>query len=252
MPDDQEPGGRGSAPVWRRIRDALAEEIREGRWPTGARLPSENALAARFGVNRHTLRRAMAALQEEGLVHVRRGAGATVTHAATDYPLSRRTRFTANLLAAGRTPERTLLRLETVAAGRAEAEALEIPKGAPVHLHEGLSRADGVPVAFARAHFPARPLPGLPEALEATRSVTEALTRCGVPDYTRRWTRLTARRPGTLIARHLMIQETTPVLLAESLNVDPQGRPVEYGLTWFCTDRMPVFVGDDPQGGSEA
>jgi GntR family phosphonate transport system transcriptional regulator len=240
------------APLWRRIRDALEAEIREGRWPTGARLPSESALAERFGVNRHTLRRAMAALQEEGMVHVRRGAGATVTHAAVDYPLGRRTRFTASLLAAGRRPGRELLRLETLAAGRAEAEALEIERGAAVHVCEGLTRADGVPVGMARTHFPASPLPGLPEALRATGSITEALALCGVTDYTRRWTRLRASKPGALLARRLMIPETAPVLQAESLSVDPQGRPVEYGLTWFCTDRMPVFVGEDPLGVPEA
>ena len=86
--------GRGGA-IWTRIRDALADEIREGRWATGERLPSETALARRFGVNRHTLRRATAALAEAGMLHVRRGAGATVTHAATDYPIGPRTRFTA-------------------------------------------------------------------------------------------------------------------------------------------------------------
>ncbi|MGM0585800.1 MAG: phosphonate metabolism transcriptional regulator PhnF [Pseudomonadota bacterium] len=250
MPRSGHAGPQG--PLWKQIRDALAGEIREGRWRAGDRLPSESALSARFGVNRHTLRRAMAALREEGLVHVRRGAGATVTHATTDYPLSRRTRFTANLLRAGRRPDRALLRLETLAAGRAEAEALEIARGDPVHVHEGLSRADGVPVALGRAHFPADALPDLPQALRETGSITEALNRCGVPDYTRRWTRLTARRPGALVANHLMIPESLPVLLAESLSVDPQGRPVEYGLTWFCTDRMPVFVGDDPAAEPQA
>lgn len=234
------------APLWRRIRDTLAEEIRQGRWPTGDRLPSEAALSTRFGVNRHTLRRAMAALQDEGLVHVRRGAGATVTWAQTDYPISRRTRFTANLLAAGRRPGRRFLRLETVAASRAEADALALPKGAQVHVCEGLTEADGVPVALARAVFPAAPLRNLLAELEATGSITQALARCGVPDYTRKWTRLTAQKPGAIVANHLMIHDQTPLIRAESLNLDPMGRPVEYGQTWFVTDRMPVFIGDDP------
>lgn len=232
--------------LWRRIRDALATEIAEGRWPPGARLPSETALARRFGVNRHTLRRAMADLREQGVLHVRRGAGATVTQPATDYPLGRRTRFTANLLAAGVRPDRTLLRAETVRAAPAEAAALHLPPRARVHIAEKLSRADGVPVTYARTCWPADPLPGMLEALRESGSVTRALAACGVEDYVRRWTRLTAQRPGALLARHLQIPDAAPVLRAESLSVDSRGRPVEYGLTWFCTDRMPVFVGDDP------
>ncbi len=240
-------GGEGAGeapagPVWARIRDALAGEIREGRWATGERLPSETALAARFGVNRHTLRRATAALAEAGMVHVRRGAGATVTHATTDYPISRRTRFSENLRAAGREPARRILSLETQGASRAEAEALELDRGAPVHVYEGLTLADGVPMAVARTVFPAGRLPDLPGVLRETGSITRALAAGGGEDYTRRWTRMTACRPGLLIARHLMIPETTPLLRAESLSVDVGGRPVEYGLTWFCTDRMPLLI----------
>ncbi|WP_339949919.1 phosphonate metabolism transcriptional regulator PhnF [uncultured Albimonas sp.] len=234
--------GEGAGPIWARIRDALGDEIRDGRWATGERLPSESALAARFGVNRHTLRRAMAALAEAGLVHVRRGAGATVTHATTDYPISRRTRFTENLRKAGRLPARRILALDSRSAGREEAVALEIARGQAVHVYEGLTLADGVPMAFARTVFPAAALPGLPEALRESGSITAALAACGVADYTRRWTRMTACRPGVLIARHLMIPETTPLLRAESLSVDAEGRPVEYGLTWFCTDRMPLLI----------
>lgn len=235
---------RAGGPIWARIRDALAAEIREGRWATGDRLPSESALAERFAVNRHTLRRATAALAEEGLLHVRRGAGAVVTHAATDYPISRRTRFSENLRAAGRTPARRILSLETMAPSRVEAELLALPPEAQVHVYEGMTLADGAPVAYARTAFPGA-LERLPATLRETGSVTAALAACGVADYTRRWTRLAAVRPGVLIARHLMIPETSPVIRAESLSVDAAGRPVEYGLTWFCTDRMPLIVGED-------
>jgi DNA-binding GntR family transcriptional regulator len=61
------------------LRDALAADIAAGRHAPGERLPSEAQLAQRFGVNRHTVRRALAALAEDGLVQARRGAGVFVT-----------------------------------------------------------------------------------------------------------------------------------------------------------------------------
>lgn len=237
----------GDGPLWRRIREVLAAEIAAGRWGPGERLPSETALARRFGVNRHTLRRAMAALRDEGRLHVRRGAGATVTTPPTDYPLGRRMRFGDRLRAAGRSPGRVLLRAETAAARPEEAAALELPPGARVHLTETLRTADGAPVALARTCWPADRLPGFLDLLRETESVTEALARCGVPDYLRRWTRLRARRPGVLVARHLRIDDTVPVLLAEGLSAAPDGRPIEYGLTWFCTDRLPLIVRGAPE-----
>ncbi|MEC9435651.1 MAG: phosphonate metabolism transcriptional regulator PhnF [Pseudomonadota bacterium] len=248
FPDAGLAGADSGLPLWARIRDVLAEEIRARRWATGERMPSETALATRFGVNRHTLRRAMAALSEAGMVHVRRGAGAVVTHAATDYPISRRPRFTASLRAAGRTPERRFLRLETAAPSKAEAEILALRRDGRVHITEALNTVDGAPVAYSRSVYPAEPLPRFLDALRETGSITRALAMGGVPDYTRLWTRMTAQRAGAMIAHHLMAPEATPLLRAESLSADGAGRPVEYGLTWFFTDRMPILVSEPPEG----
>ncbi|MGG7566449.1 phosphonate metabolism transcriptional regulator PhnF [Rhodovulum sp. DZ06] len=239
----------GGAPLWLQIRDQLATEIAEGRWGPGERLPSEHALAERFGVNRHTLRRAVGDLAEAGMVHVRRGAGAMVTEGRIDYRIGGRQRFSANIAAIGRAHGRRLLGLETVRASRAEALALELAEGELVHAVESLSEADGAPVIHSRMTFPAR-LAALPEALRTGSGVTAALAACGVQDYRRAWTRMTAGRPGALIARHLQMPEGGVALLAESMNRAEDGRPVEYALSWFCTDRMSVLTGDEapPEG----
>ena len=50
--------GKGVA-VWRQIEQQIADDIARGVFAEGSRLPTEPALAERFGVNRHTLRRAM-------------------------------------------------------------------------------------------------------------------------------------------------------------------------------------------------
>jgi GntR family transcriptional regulator, phosphonate transport system regulatory protein len=63
---------------WARIAAVLREEILDGRIAAGERLPNEQALADRFGVNRHTLRQAMQALAHEGHVHVVHGSGTFV------------------------------------------------------------------------------------------------------------------------------------------------------------------------------
>jgi len=55
--------------------EQLATAIRLGVYPLGSTLPSERDLAARLTVSRATLREAMAALREAGLVETRRGRG---------------------------------------------------------------------------------------------------------------------------------------------------------------------------------
>jgi GntR family transcriptional repressor for pyruvate dehydrogenase complex len=55
--------------------EQLATAIRLGVYPLGCTLPPERELAERLGVSRATLREAMAALRQAGLVETRRGRG---------------------------------------------------------------------------------------------------------------------------------------------------------------------------------
>lgn len=57
---------------------ALAQRIRSGAYAPGARLPTEMALAAEFGVSRAVVREAVARLKADGLVESRQGSGMTV------------------------------------------------------------------------------------------------------------------------------------------------------------------------------
>jgi len=229
-------------PLWRSISAALTADIAEGRYAPGDKLPTEAELSARFGVNRHTVRRALADMAEMGLTHARRGAGVFVTQAPTDYPIGRRVRFHQNLRAAGRLPTREILGGETRAAAPREAEALHLPPGTPVHVSEGRSLADGQPMALFRSVFPAERFPGLLDRLAETGSVTTALAHYGVGDFTRASTRLTAKQATATQALHLRLREGDPILRAVGINVDPEGRPVEYGHTWFAGDRVTLTL----------
>jgi GntR family phosphonate transport system transcriptional regulator len=232
-------------PIWRVIRAKLATEIAEGLYLSGEKLPTESALAQRFGVNRHTVRHALSAMAEEGLVHARRGAGVFVTGQPTEYPIGKRVRFHQNIRAAGRMPAKEVLLLTTRRARPKEVEALDIAPEAQVHCYEGLSLADAHPIAIFRSTFPAEPFPTLLDALEELGSVTHALTQCGITDYTRTSTRLTARLADATQAGHLRIAQAAPILRSEAVNSGPDGTAIEYGLTWFSGDRVTLTLKDD-------
>jgi GntR family phosphonate transport system transcriptional regulator len=84
-------------------------------------------------------------------------------------------------------------------------------------------------------------------ALEETQSVTAALKRCGIEDYTRSETRITARQTTATQALHLRIPEGAPILRTTGINVDSEGTPIEYGRTWFAGDRVTLTVGGDDE-----
>lgn len=230
------------SPIWRSIADALGDEIAQGHYLPGDKLPTEAALALRFGVNRHTVRHALAVLAEAGTVHSRRGAGVFVASRPTDYPLGRRVRFHQNVRDSGRSPSRQFLRMESRPADGREAAALGLPPGAGVHVVEGLSLADGAPLALFRSVFPAARFPQLLQHLAGLQSVTAALAACGLADFTRAETRITAKLADPLQALHLRVAEGAALLRSDAVNVDGSGQPVEFGQTWFAGDRVCLTV----------
>lgn len=230
--------------IWRSIAETLTREIAEGHYAPGDKLPTEAQLSARFGVNRHTVRHALKALVERGLVRTRRGAGAFVAQKPADYPIGRRVRFNQSFRDAGRTPAREMISAETRRANRREVETLELEDDAFVHVREGLSLADGQPIALSRSIFPAAPFPDLHEQLDALGSVTEMLAANGVDDYLRLSTRLTAVAATATQALHLRLHEGDPILRSVAVEADPAGRPVQFGTTWFAGDRVTLTLGD--------
>lgn len=236
----------GRAALWTTILDTLADEIAQGHYGPGDRLPTEAQLAKRFGVNRHTVRRALGGLAAQDIVFARRGAGVFVRHAPTPYPIGRRVRFHQNLLDAKRVPERRTLHLETRAASPEEAHALALSHPAQVHAYEGLSLSDGVPLACFTSVFPALRFPDLPRVLEGVNSVTKTFAAFGITDYTRARTEVTAHLATSTQAALLDLRPGEALLRTISVNVDHAGQPIEYGRTWFAADRVSLTLVGDP------
>src|SRR5215470_17511431 len=68
--------------LYRQIAAQLSALIASGEFAVGQRLPSERDLAVQLGVSRPSLREAVLALELEGMVEVRVGAGIWVTATA--------------------------------------------------------------------------------------------------------------------------------------------------------------------------
>jgi len=123
--------GEGLA-AWRQIADGLESDIASGRLRPGQKLPTESDLAARFGVNRHTVRRALAVLASRGLVRATQGRGTFVEVQPVAYPIGPKTRFSDVMSKVGREAWGDLISAATVPADSATAAALQIADGSPV------------------------------------------------------------------------------------------------------------------------
>lgn len=221
--------GSGIA-MWRQIEDRMRHDIISGMWKPGERLPTESELAARFNVNRHTVRRALGALRDSGMVRIEQGRGSFVQDDVIDYAVRRRTRFSENIANMERRPSGKLVRAGAVSSTNQVATSLGLRRGTKVVLVEAVNLVDGRPISIVAHYFPHARFKGLDDVYRETRSITMSLRQFGVDDYFRKISRVSARLPDADDAHLLGMARAQPILYTESINVDQDDQPIEYSI----------------------
>lgn len=231
----------GGAPIYRQIRDVLANELQE-LYKSGDLLPPENDLAQRFGVNRHTLRRAIDELVADGLVERHHGKGVFVLEPAIYYCIGTSTRFTETLQSKGKATASRVLRKQVVPARGGVASRLQIKDGDKVIFIETLREVEEKPFCII-SHF----LPGkkFPEVLEhySNGSLHEFIKSHYAIELIRTESLVSAILPNTEDACLLNMPRQSPILRVKSINLDSKtNKPIEYAVTRFRGDATQLSI----------
>jgi GntR family transcriptional regulator, phosphonate transport system regulatory protein len=228
--------------LWRQVADGIERGIADGRFTAGERLPAEMEIAETYRVNRHTVRRALAALAERGLVRAERGSGTYVEAPRIAYPLRSRTRFSEIVGAGGREPRGQLIGASEELATRELARQLALKTGAPLIRIEALRLADRTPICVGTTWLAADRFPGAGRVYERARSMTKVLEHYGVRDYRRASTRVTAGIVDATDAIRLNLALGRPVLVVDSTDVDAGGAPLLTTRARFAAERVEFVV----------
>ena len=227
---------------WRRIADDLSLDIGRGHYPPGERLPSEHQLALQYGVNRHTIRRSLADLSQRGLVRASQGSGTYVERFAIELVLGKRTRHAQSLQQAGLRGSLRVLQSQVQLADTEQVQALCLANGQSVLWLQTLGDGEGRSLHVSDRFFPWPRFDKLERWVADKGSITAAFSHCGVLDYVRKESRISARLPSAEVAALLDQPVACPALHVTSINVDAQGQPIEYARTWFAGDRVTLTI----------
>jgi GntR family transcriptional regulator, phosphonate transport system regulatory protein len=228
--------------LWRQVADGIERGIADGRFAAGERLPAEMEIAETYRVNRHTVRRALAALAERGLVRAERGSGTYVETQRLAYPLRSRTRFSEIVGAGGREPRGQLIGASEEPATRELARQLGLKTGAPLIRIEALRLADRTPICVGTTWLSEDRFPEAGRVYERVRSMTKVLEHYGVRDYRRASTRVTAAIVDASDAARLDLALGRPVLVVDSTDVDAGGAPLLTTRARFAAERVEFVV----------
>ncbi|RUM98411.1 phosphonate metabolism transcriptional regulator PhnF [Pseudaminobacter arsenicus] len=236
--------------LWRQIADGIRAGIANGLADETGRLPPEAELAERFGVNRHTVRAAIAALAHEGVLESQQGRGTYVRRRKRlIYPIGERTRFSAGLGDQARDTRSEMIGTANESAAAWVTAALDLATGTGVVRIESLGRADGIPVSRSTSWFEADRFEGIAELFSSTGSMTAALAGLGVADYRRASTSIEARHAEEADTRELQLAPGAIVIVTRAVNCDLSGRPVQCSVTRFAADRVELVVDTMALGG---
>lgn len=235
--------GDPNLPAHQRIERWIADSIESGQIGPGDKLPAERDFAAAFGVSRMTLRQALAALEQRGVIERTPGrfGGAFVREPRVEVDLSGLLGFTEQMRKGGQEITTRVVSATRVQAARDIATQLGIAVGDGVFELVRLRLAGGRPVALERSYVPERSFPGL-----LGHDLAGSLYDVMGNQYD--------KRPVTAVefldpvvsddgtAAALEIEPGTPVMAIERLARSVGGTPVEFARDLFRTDRLRIMV----------
>jgi|YNPNPStandDraft_1061719.scaffolds.fasta_scaffold06786_4 GntR family transcriptional regulator len=232
-------------PLPARVRDRIWELIQQGHYRTGEQLPSEQSLAARFGVSRATVREALKILEEEGLILCRHGVGRLVTAGASGILSEAITNLKSVTEMAGELaiPLSTqVLALREELPDDVVRTRLNLQPGMGVVVLERVRLAHSEPVIYSIDIFPRAIVVGELRAEMFAGSLLAVMegeweTRLA---YSRAIISAVLLDPE--LSQQIGVPDSPPWILLEQINYDTRDRPVLYSKDYHRGDKFQFHV----------
>ncbi len=228
-------------PLYYQLENLLREKITSGFFVAGDRLPTESELTTQYSVSRITVRQALSALADEGLIERRQGRGTFVAARRTP----QRKSFDGTIHLTGSLDELIEMGLETpvkvlamnrVEADMHEAEILGLKAGEPIYRLKRLRARDGQPYSLIVNYLPAEIGARLTREELGSGALLRLLeTKFGL-ELRDAKQRITAALADPYVAGLLNVRIGSPLLSIERTVFTMDDRPIEYVHTLYRSD----------------
>jgi len=225
-------------PLYARLEAELAHRVASGALRAGAQLPSEQALIGEFGVSRTTVRSAVAALVQRGLLEIRRGRGTFVAEPRILQEMTRLTGFVEDMESAGREASALVLDHRLLPAPEGVAARLALPSDSLVVRIRRVRLADGVPLSYDETFLPRDPGERIAGDDLCTQPIFTLLERKYRIPLVEAELRLEATLADAEVADALKVAPGHPVFVIERTSLTEGGRPVDHERLHYRGDRI--------------
>ena len=229
------------SPLYQQIKGLLLQSLQSGEWKSGAAIPSELELAARYRVSQGTVRKAIDELAVENLLVRRQGKGtfvATQSEQQVQYRFLKLVPDSGDLASEG-PAQRTIIDCKRLRASAEVARGLAIRSGDAVLQVRRVLAFGGVPTILEDLWLPAGPFKGL--TAERLRGYDGPMYALFEAEFGVRMVRaeekIRAILPDPQQCGLLAVPAGTPLLSVERLAYTYKDTPMELRQGLYLTDK---------------
>lgn len=229
-----------NSPIYLQLREVVRSKIEDGEYAPGTAIPSENALAATYGINRLTVRSAIDALVSEGLLKRVQGKGVYVV-AWIERDLEVLGGFTQTMNEKNVETRRKILLKGQRRAGEKYGSIFHIREDGLLYYIKRLDYADQEPIAIQEIYIPYNLVPKM-EGIDLTVfSMFEIYNFYGI-NPVRAWQTLDLVQLTQSDARLINLDKDQTVFLFSCTTYDESGRVIEYSKSYTRGDKCNFHV----------
>lgn len=236
-----------AAPLYVRLKEAVGRFM-SAEFSVGDLLPSEARLIQEYGVSRTTVRLALGALANEGLIIRKQGKGSFVAQPKKDVPYIGTLRDGAELY--GRLLTTALVSFDSVIPVPRIAQLLDITEGAHVHKIRRVRLVEGEPVCYQVHYLPQKDFPEVSQADVEDGTFDELVAELLANDESADES-VEALLADPYRASLLDVDPGSPLLLVQRVLYDPRtDRPIELTRSFYCGHSVRLQLGSHsaPEG----
>lgn len=230
-----------SEPLYMRISEDIRNKIKNGDIPYGSRLPAERQMAEKYGVDRKTLRKAIAVLSEEGILNCMQGKGTYIAKPQIPYQIEMLDDLEQMILRNGMEPSTRVLYRESRKAGRKYAELLEVDEQTEIFRMLRLRSGNGEPIALLDTYVVSSLVPGIETLDFEMHSLYGVLKQNGIEvcKIDEKFTFAEVSNPEAAV---LKIEENGIAFITEDKTYDQYERAVEYTKSIINNQKLSIDV----------
>lgn len=225
-------------PLYYQLKMIIDAEIKQGSYPPGALIPTEEELIARFGISRTTVRQAITELVQEGKLYRIKSKGTFVAQGKLNQDfIVRLESFNDQMEKLGKTPSTEVLDFKLGIAPLNVSEALQLDPNESIIFLQRKRFADDSPIVVLKTYLPTRLCSFVMQHNFTVESLYKVLEEHD-PAYKVHHVRRVAEalKAPQAIAKHLKIKTGDPVLFFTSTGYTAAGVPIEYSRAYYRGD----------------